>query len=357
MYDYAGGCDWDVLDDFPSQETFDAKYWNKLPVVIRNGTSLWPARSRWTKAAIIDALSGKDNYEGAAWFRTSDDDASSYVREYFDHNSTMTTIRRKRMDFAEFLCHGVCKPPQNRGLDQKYLFDRDEWRHAAPQLEADTIIPPPVHAHFDGRWHERWSKYLLISAEGSGINFHRHTNAFNGLVRGRKRWFFYPPHITPPRNTLGTLQWYERVYKKEVAKPGRHLTECMQGEGDLIYVPQYWWHATIALGEGIGLSGQFVRRLGEILARVHKAQKEGRMQEAFDDLILMFEHRDELEVDVALTVATDVAVMHLQSGRKEQAIEALQMGLEISKKHSTGEASPEVVNRAEALLRDMYTKM
>ena len=42
MYEYAGGCDWDVLDDFPSQETFDAKYWNKLPVVIRNGTSYGP---------------------------------------------------------------------------------------------------------------------------------------------------------------------------------------------------------------------------------------------------------------------------------------------------------------------------
>ena len=62
-------------------------------------------------------------------------------------------------------------------------------------------------------FHERWSVYFLVGGLGSGINFHRHTTAFNGCVRGRKRWFLFPRQLRdewrdhPPGHTLGPVEW------------------------------------------------------------------------------------------------------------------------------------------------------
>ena len=39
--------------------------------------------------------------------------------------------------------------------------------------------------------------------------------------------------------------------------------QCMQSAGDLIYVPEGYWHGTVNLGETIGVSGQFVRNTGK----------------------------------------------------------------------------------------------
>jgi hypothetical protein len=61
-------CDFDSVDEFPSQEVFDQKYWNQAPLRIRNGTRNWPAvqddRLRWTKQRLI-ALGGPGNNTSA----------------------------------------------------------------------------------------------------------------------------------------------------------------------------------------------------------------------------------------------------------------------------------------------------
>ena len=36
--------------------------------------------------------------------------------------------------------------------------------------------------------HDRFSRYFLVGSSMSGINYHSHTDAYNGLVHGRKRW-------------------------------------------------------------------------------------------------------------------------------------------------------------------------
>ena len=265
---------------------------------------------------------------------------------------------------ADFMCHGVCKAGLSEG-DQTYMFDRDEWRKAAPHLEDDTIAPAPLLAHYDPDWHERWSKYLLVSAEGSGINFHRHTNAFNGLVVGRKRWFLYPPDTALSKTTevTGALIWFQKMYRPSWASPrpgvaGKDgLEQCMQGEGDLIYVPQYWWHATVALGEGIGLSGQYVRRLAEILNRVRTSMEAGRVDAALADLEFVLSHRDEVEVEVAISVGFDVAQMHQRRGNLRKAKDAARISVELAAEYNakggqklSGQAQ-DLATQAAALLR------
>merc|ERR1711991_638140 len=44
-------------------------------------------------------------------------------------------------------------------------------------------------------------RWLVIGPKRSGSIFHidpNQTHAWNAVIRGRKKWIFYPPHITPP---------------------------------------------------------------------------------------------------------------------------------------------------------------
>ena len=256
-FEYGGGCDFEVVDEMPSQQEFDARFWNRAPLLVRNGTRDWPARTRWTKEALW-RRSQRERHS-AGYFRTDDHWAS-----YTSVGNRSMRAERGDVDMAEFLCHGVCQPPVQ--TDQVYLFDRDDWRTGLPGLDEDVQFPSTIARHFDAAWHERWSLYFLISALGSGINFHQHTNAFNGLLFGRKRWFLYPDGHAPPSFKLGMLAWFRDVYRAEWGgsvqwegtprRATRGLLQCMQAAGDLIYIPQQMWHATIALGPGVGVSGQ-----------------------------------------------------------------------------------------------------
>ena len=51
-FEYAAGCDFDVVDEMPSQEEFDARYWNRARLI--RGTRDWPARRLWSKRALLD---------------------------------------------------------------------------------------------------------------------------------------------------------------------------------------------------------------------------------------------------------------------------------------------------------------
>ena len=330
QYVYAPGCDFDVLDAFPSQSEFDAEYWNRRPVLIRNGTARWP-REIWGKRTLYDAL--RRAALGGNYLKTTDEWASMHLMELHDKTS-----------LADFLCSGVCRPPD--GLDQTYVFDRDDWRASLPEVEAAIVTPDVIASHYDPSWHTRWSKYFLISALGSGINFHRHTNAFNGLVHGRKRWFLYPHSTLPPAHKTGMLEWWRTVYVPELrathdAGPAGDsgLLQCMQEAGDVVYVPQQMWHATLALGEGVGVSGQFVRSTAEILARATEHAQAARHHEAAALYEAVLAHRDEVEKPIQIAVAANLGVVMLNAGERARAERAARLSLQLHAEYGVGSPS------------------
>jgi len=330
-YVYKPGCDFDVLESFPTQEHFDATYWNRAPVLIRNGTSAWPS-AIWTKRRLFDEL--RETNSSGSYLKTSDHWASYHLSSLHEKAS-----------LSAFLCNRVCKPPD--GLDQAYIFDRDDWRARLPNVEAAIVTPSVIESHFDPSWHRRWSKYFLISALGSGINFHQHTNAFNGLLHGRKRWFLYPPRASPPSYKSGMIEWWQTVYVPKLRErhdgglvAGAGLLQCMQERGDLLYVPQFWWHATLALGEGVGVSGQFVRQTHEILARATALAQAGRDLEAAELYRVVLDHRDEVEPPILVGVAGSLAATMLNAGALDKAKQAAELSLQLHAEHGGGDLRP-----------------
>ena len=43
---------------------------------------------------------------------------------------------------------------------------------------------------------------FFLGASKTGVVFHKHSDTWNGVVYGNKRWFLYPSHNTPPGGEL-----------------------------------------------------------------------------------------------------------------------------------------------------------
>ena len=86
---------------------------------------------------------------------------------------------------------------------------------------------------------------------GTGAPMHLHTDAWNCLVYGEKRWFLMPP-FQGAYSAMPVRQWVDELY------PSMKVLECMQRAGDILYVPKYWSHAVLNTRESIGIAREFL---------------------------------------------------------------------------------------------------
>jgi len=117
-----------------------------------------------------------------------------------------------------------------------YLFDKT-FATRAPALADDYTVPPffaperdlfshlPAECRPDSRW-------LILGGARSGSLWHvdpNATSAWNGLVRGRKKWILTPPNAPPPgvlasddgasvTSPLSLYEWYRIFYPALAAR-------------------------------------------------------------------------------------------------------------------------------------------
>eukprot|EP00434_Breviolum_minutum_P004550 symbB.v1.2.004013.t1/scaffold225.1/size261367/14 len=77
-------------------------------------------------------------------------------------------------------------------------------------------------------------------------------------VHGRKRWFLYPPGQYPPGDGPGggfsLSDWIQLVYPS--LEDDQRPLECIVEAGDVVYVPDGWYHAVVNLADTVGVSIQ-----------------------------------------------------------------------------------------------------
>ena len=86
---------------------------------------------------------------------------------------------------------------------------------------------------------------LTISSHGGGLPFHSHGAASNLLLHGTKVWFLFPPEKIPSEDEL--LQTAFEFKHSEA-------TVIIQTEGDVVHIPENYWHATLSYGESVSLA-------------------------------------------------------------------------------------------------------
>lgn len=224
------------LDDF--KRDYEA---TNRPVILTEAIDTWPAIHKWTDEYLTTTCAGKSFYAGGYEFS---------MDQYLHYSRTLVD-------------------------DQPlFIFDR-HFASTVPVLAADYNVPVYFQDDFfsllgDDRPDYRW---LIIGPKKSGSSFHidpNATNAWNGVIRGSKKWIMFPPDVVPPgvhpsedgdvvSTPVSLMEWMVTFYS-QLKKLPPHLQplEGVCRTGEIMFVPHGWWHLVLNLDESIAVTQNFV---------------------------------------------------------------------------------------------------
>lgn len=177
-------------------------------------------------------------------------------------------------------------------------------------------------------------KIFSLGADGAGLGMHSHGATYLRLAHGYKLWLvsrpgtLLPPEITEPvwGHGFELVERYERLrqlHSKDADDNAtatlEALTVCLQPPGTAVYLPDGWLHATINLGDTVGLALQssYAENAGRTTAeggqqkqqKAHIALAERMMahptEHTIEDLTLATGRmmaNDEIELAVAVSI-------------------------------------------------------
>ena len=210
--------------DLSAQDFLDSRR-HHAPLLIGGLMTGWRARSRWT----WDFLLGGEA-SGAASAVNVGTGASIAA-------SGLASVRPSLSNFVRqsVLQHdagGSGSADEEEAGNPRYIFDGEFFTGREP-LRQDFHVPIdffPFQANQD-------NVTFFAGRAGSGLGFHKHGEAINALVLGRKRWLVYRPEslslamgMDP---SLSGTQWLAEVYPT-LPEEARPEYECVQEAGEIM---------------------------------------------------------------------------------------------------------------------------
>ncbi|KAL2651003.1 hypothetical protein R1flu_019131 [Riccia fluitans] len=211
------------------------------PVLINGALDHWPALEKWDREYLLQ-------HAGEVPFACGP--VNMKLKDYYQY-----------ADLVE----------EERPL---YIFD-SKFAEKAPQLSEDYDIPVYFREDLfsllgDSRPDYRW---LILGPARSGSSFHidpNSTSAWNAVVRGSKKWIMYPPAVVPPgvfpspdgaevASPVSLTEWFMNFYE-ETRRRKEKPVECICRAGEVVFVPNGWWHIVINLEESIAITQNYVSR-------------------------------------------------------------------------------------------------
>ncbi|KAI3985017.1 hypothetical protein MKX01_004785 [Papaver californicum] len=105
-------------------------------------------------------------------------------------------------------------------------------------------------------------RWVIIGPAGSGSSFHidpTSTSVWNAVIKGSKKWVLFPPEVVPP-GVHPSPDGAEVVCPVSIIEWKRRPVECVCKAGEVIFVPNGWWHLVINLEESIAITQNYVSR-------------------------------------------------------------------------------------------------
>ncbi|CAE8665416.1 unnamed protein product [Polarella glacialis] len=138
-------------------------------------------------------------------------------------------------------------------LEPAYAIDPSYKIPGLPDSQViDTFIRAWNRSHFENPA----SRIIFLGGAESGVGWHRHGAAVQMTIHGRKRWFLYPrgTSLSPLWVGLSIADWLNSIYP---SLPAESLPlEFIQKSGDVVYIPDGWYHAVINLADTLAVSIQ-----------------------------------------------------------------------------------------------------
>lgn len=155
-----------------------------------------------------------------------------------------------------------------------YLFD-PKFAEKVPVLGSEYEVPLYFREDlFSVLGNERPDyRWVIIGPAGSGSSFHidpNSTSAWNAVIKGSKKWILFPPDVIPPgvypspdgaevACPVSIMEWFMNFYGATKNLKRRPI-ECICKAGEVIFVPNGWWHLVINLEESIAITQNYVSR-------------------------------------------------------------------------------------------------
>jgi hypothetical protein len=212
------------------------------PVLLEGCLESWPALQKWTREYLLDVSAGKEFAVGPV---------STTLDGYFKYADNVQ---------------------EERPL---YLFDA-KFAEKVPEMGTDYEVPVYFREDlFSVLGEERPDhKWVIIGPAGSGSSFHvdpNSTSAWNAIIKGVKKWVMFPPGVVPPgvhpsadgaevTSPVSIMEWFMNFYSACKTWEKRPI-ECVCRAGEVVFVPNGWWHLVINLEESIAITQNYVSRL------------------------------------------------------------------------------------------------
>ncbi|KAK9079244.1 hypothetical protein SSX86_000914 [Deinandra increscens subsp. villosa] len=211
------------------------------PVLLEGCLDNWPAMKKW--------------------------DSDYLVKVCGDVRFSVGPIEMKLSDFFTY----ANQAQEERPL---YLFD-PKFANKVPKLGQDYEVPVYFNEDlFSVLGNERPDyRWIIIGPAGSGSSFHidpNSTSAWNAVVKGSKKWVLFPPDVVPPgvypssdgaevACPVSITEWFMNFYESTKTWKKKPV-ECVCKAGEVIFVPNGWWHLVINLEDSIAITQNFVSR-------------------------------------------------------------------------------------------------
>ncbi|KAK3585952.1 hypothetical protein CHS0354_038494 [Potamilus streckersoni] len=227
-------CSIDVHNaDELSVKEFETTYRFKKPLIVKfkNGAKDWTDPEKWTVKSL--------KREYGEWSVLS---GNSLEIVRLGGRGDMTTSFSQYVDKFMNMQDTLGEP--------FYVFDREFYKDSSLPK---TLKPPEYFKIQD----DVDDSIFFLGGSQSGVSFHKHADAWNGVIYGKKRWFLYSSQRTPPGGVypgFTQIDWFKKVYPN-LTDSERPL-ECIQEEGDILYLPEGTYHGTINLGDTVAIGIQ-----------------------------------------------------------------------------------------------------
>eukprot|EP01084_Bolivina_argentea_P112316 200321_1 len=306
-------CDIDIVPKNITWNEFESKYYFKKPVVINTTLSDWTMNTTlWNKNSLLSLF-------GNHYFEVGDDYEGTINGGYMVNKMKLISYFKKQFN----------KKTKTKNKNKLYVFDRSFLTSFSLQYIYDNIINITAVPYFDTAHNnikthykkynvlynnmEYNSRIFALGQSGTGMSFHNHGETWFFSIYGRKRFFLYPPNVSPIGGFgagFTSRDWYKYIYKhlhlkydinkiyefefnQTFIKPRSSIftrnngskilnsqsditdilstdfieynneklygtlfkpIECMLLDGQILYFPEFWWHQVLNLGDTIGIA-------------------------------------------------------------------------------------------------------
>eukprot|EP00929_Paragymnodinium_shiwhaense_P104268 TRINITY_DN68521_c0_g1_i1.p1 TRINITY_DN68521_c0_g1~~TRINITY_DN68521_c0_g1_i1.p1 ORF type:complete len:485 (+),score=76.17 TRINITY_DN68521_c0_g1_i1:81-1535(+) len=223
--------------------------WSKRPFILRGHEDVLRLQSQLSRSTMLQAASRTDvpvSY-GYSWSITANGGSGPQQASLSEYLGSI--MRQEWYDGSD-------------RLEPAYAFHRgaDGFEQAGLSLPGEDHVPA-----FIRDWNatafavdKAAGRLVLLGGAGSAVGWHRHGASVQMLVHGLKRWFLYPLGDYPPGDGPGggnsASDWLRVVYPTLPER--RRPIEFIQQPGDVVYIPDGWYHAVINLADCVASTVQ-----------------------------------------------------------------------------------------------------